>query len=195
MVWYGMVPHTNVTSYLDAVILVSASFCRTVRFSLRAYVPNTFFFSPIVRPCVRFGCGSLPSSRRRMARAICFFVRQHSSTQTAIRSIIVRSRRSFYIESLVPYHYNPYSRMKFQCSIATLLAGSVAAFAPPQTATPPSTTALHMVLEKPKEKKLPKIEVLKIESDHLVHPLKEVRGVVCNCRIWIHSVEAPAPVP
>ena len=31
-----------------------------------------------------------------------------------------------------------------------------------------------MVLEKPKEKKLAKIETLKIESDHLVHPLKEV---------------------
>ena len=33
-----------------------------------------------------------------------------------------------------------------------------------------------MVLEKPKEKKLAKIELLKIESDHLVHPLKEVRS-------------------
>ena len=34
---------------------------------------------------------------------------------------------------------------------------------------------LHMVLEKPPEKKLAKIEVLKIESDHLTHPLREVR--------------------
>jgi hypothetical protein len=33
---------------------------------------------------------------------------------------------------------------------------------------------LRMVLEKPVSKKLAKIEVLKIESDHLIHPLKEV---------------------
>jgi hypothetical protein len=32
-----------------------------------------------------------------------------------------------------------------------------------------------MVLEKPKEKTLAKIETLKIVSDHLIHPLKEVR--------------------
>jgi hypothetical protein len=31
-----------------------------------------------------------------------------------------------------------------------------------------------MVLEKPLSKKLAKIEVLKIESNHLIHPLKEV---------------------
>ena len=39
-----------------------------------------------------------------------------------------------------------------------------------------------MVLEKPKDKKLPKIEQLKVESDHLINPLKEVgcllRGLV-----------------
>jgi hypothetical protein len=31
-----------------------------------------------------------------------------------------------------------------------------------------------MVLEKPVQKKLAKIEELKIASDHLVHPLREV---------------------
>jgi len=34
-------------------------------------------------------------------------------------------------------------------------------------------SSLSMVLEKPKQKKLAKIESLKIESDHLIHPLKE----------------------
>jgi hypothetical protein len=34
---------------------------------------------------------------------------------------------------------------------------------------------LSMVLEKPKEKKLAKIEALKIESDHLIYPLKQVK--------------------
>lgn len=68
--------------------------------------------------------------------------------------------------------------MKFQLALTTwaVLAGSATAFAPsslkPSSAS--STTALNMVLEKPKEKKLPKIEVLKLESDHLIHPLKEV---------------------
>lgn len=66
--------------------------------------------------------------------------------------------------------------MKFELSFTTwaMLAGSTAAFVPPQAATSASTTALNMVLEKPVEKKLPKIEALKVESDHLIHPLKEV---------------------
>jgi hypothetical protein len=39
-----------------------------------------------------------------------------------------------------------------------------------------------MVLERPPvEKKLAKIEVLKVESDYLIHPLKEVR--TCGCPI------------
>jgi hypothetical protein len=37
-----------------------------------------------------------------------------------------------------------------------------------------SPSQLAMVLEKPLEKKLAKIEELKIASDHLVHPLQEV---------------------
>ena len=66
--------------------------------------------------------------------------------------------------------------MKFHFTLATwaILSGSTMAFTPVQPAATTSTTALNMVLEKPKEKKLPKIEVLKIESDHLIHPLKEV---------------------
>ena len=66
--------------------------------------------------------------------------------------------------------------MKFQFSLTmwAILAGSATAFVSPQAPAVSSTTALNMVLEKPKEKKLPKIEVLKIDSDHLIHPLKEV---------------------
>lgn len=51
-----------------------------------------------------------------------------------------------------------------------------------------TSATLSMVLEKPTARKVAKIEVLKIESDHLIHPLKEVRGVrfdwiccVCVC--------------
>jgi hypothetical protein len=33
---------------------------------------------------------------------------------------------------------------------------------------------LSMVLEKPKKKELAKIEALKVKSDHLINPLKEV---------------------
>lgn len=57
-----------------------------------------------------------------------------------------------------------------------LAATSTEAF----TATHPrqyrSTSSLHMVLEKPAAKKIPKIEQLKIDSDHLLHPLVEVCG-------------------
>lgn len=39
-----------------------------------------------------------------------------------------------------------------------------------------TSSSLHMVLEKPAAKKIPKIEQLKIDSDHLLHPLVEVCG-------------------
>mmetsp|Transcript_21547 Transcript_21547/g.27867 ORF Transcript_21547/g.27867 Transcript_21547/m.27867 type:complete len:92 (-) Transcript_21547:111-386(-) len=37
-----------------------------------------------------------------------------------------------------------------------------------------SLTRVNMVLEKPLAKKIPKIEQLKLDSDHLVNPLREV---------------------
>ena len=43
-----------------------------------------------------------------------------------------------------------------------------------------SSTQLSMVLEKPPTKKLAKIEQLKIDSDHLIHPLKEVGVCLCT---------------
>ena len=71
--------------------------------------------------------------------------------------------------------------MKFQLSAALLvtsLSGS-SAFVNPKSfgvASSGSATTLSMVLEVPKEKKLSKLEVLKIKSDHLTNPLKEVRS-------------------
>jgi len=38
-----------------------------------------------------------------------------------------------------------------------------------------SSSSLSMVLEKPTTKKIAKIEQLKVDSDYLIHPLKEVR--------------------
>ena len=43
-----------------------------------------------------------------------------------------------------------------------------------------SNSQLSMVLEKPPTKKLAKIEQLKIDSDHLIHPLKEVGVCLCT---------------
>ncbi len=44
-----------------------------------------------------------------------------------------------------------------------------------------SSSSLSMVLEKPKEKKLAKIESLKVDSDHLLKPLLTVRlSVTCG---------------
>lgn len=64
--------------------------------------------------------------------------------------------------------------MKFTAALSLFFVGASHAFAPPSFGIRRSSSHLSMVLEKPKAKKLPKIEVLKIESDHLVHPLKEV---------------------
>lgn len=55
---------------------------------------------------------------------------------------------------------------------ASLLA-TATGFSPMQSRRRSSVSSLSMVLEKPKTKKLPKIEVLKVNSDYLIHPLKE----------------------
>jgi hypothetical protein len=62
--------------------------------------------------------------------------------------------------------------------IASTLAVTGCAFTPLSFGTSQSSRSqLSMVLEKPKVKKLAKIESLKIESKGLVHPLKEVCSV------------------
>lgn len=61
-----------------------------------------------------------------------------------------------------------------------LIAWSADGFTSPTFAVTSQTTSsrsqLSMVLEKPKQKKLSKLEILKVSSDHLVHPLQEVRA-------------------
>jgi hypothetical protein len=68
--------------------------------------------------------------------------------------------------------------MKFSFTIAAalLICGATEAFVGPQVKR--SASSLSMVLEMPKQKKLQKIETLKIDSDYLRHPLAEVRCVV-----------------
>lgn len=60
-----------------------------------------------------------------------------------------------------------------------LLSGSAVAFTSPSTHRRETRLA---VLEKPQEKKLAKIEQLKIDSKGLIHPLKEVRTFPQPCR-------------
>jgi hypothetical protein len=52
---------------------------------------------------------------------------------------------------------------------------TVEAFLPLHLSSQKCTSALSMVLEKPKIKEIAKIEQLKVDSKYLVHPLKEVR--------------------
>jgi len=66
--------------------------------------------------------------------------------------------------------------MKVSSCVVALaaLSGSVTAFHAPSFASKARNgSSLSMVLEKPKVKKLAKIESLKVESDYLVQPLKE----------------------
>jgi hypothetical protein len=67
--------------------------------------------------------------------------------------------------------------MKYSVGLLGLLSvGSVSAFTVPfGSKVHRSKSTLSMVLEKPVDKKLAKIETLKIESNHLIHPLREVR--------------------
>mmetsp|Transcript_5353 Transcript_5353/g.7580 ORF Transcript_5353/g.7580 Transcript_5353/m.7580 type:complete len:631 (+) Transcript_5353:102-1994(+) len=66
--------------------------------------------------------------------------------------------------------------MKFSAvaTASVLFCGVASAFVQPSLLPRVKNgSSLSMVLEKPKQKKLQKIEVLKIDSDHLIHPLKE----------------------
>jgi hypothetical protein len=67
--------------------------------------------------------------------------------------------------------------MKLSIALVGLASvGSVSAFTVPfGSKVHRSKSTLSMVLEKPAEKKLAKIESLKVVSDHLINPLKEVR--------------------
>jgi hypothetical protein len=68
--------------------------------------------------------------------------------------------------------------MKFlSLTVAALSASAAMAFAPIQRSSlsGESSTALGMILEKPVEKKISKLETLKVVSANLIHPLKEVR--------------------
>eukprot|EP00978_Attheya_sp_CCMP212_P026183 scaffold85671_cov54-Attheya_sp.AAC.1 len=111
----------------------------------------------------------------------------HISSKTSARAVVIVFDSHQLCETdqwaafkLIPPPY--YSKMKFVAAIALLATASqVSGFTSPSfVRTPTSTsrngaTSLSMVLEKPK--KLSKLEVLKINSDHLIHPLKEVRCV------------------
>lgn len=59
------------------------------------------------------------------------------------------------------------------CSVATPDAEAFAPSLLTASRTKQSQTRVNMVLEKPAEKKIPKIEQLKIDSEYLVHPLYE----------------------
>jgi hypothetical protein len=56
--------------------------------------------------------------------------------------------------------------------------GTATAFLSTHVSNRGSGSSLSMVLEKPKVKKIAKIESLKVESDHLIRPLKEVRTLL-----------------
>ena len=64
--------------------------------------------------------------------------------------------------------------MKFHVAAALALCSASNAFAPSFGTKRASSSSLSMVLEMPKQKKLAKIETLKIDSHYLRDPLKEV---------------------
>lgn len=64
--------------------------------------------------------------------------------------------------------------MKFHVATALALCSVSNAFAPSLETKRASSSSLSMVLEMPKQKKLAKIETLKIDSHYLRDPLNEV---------------------
>jgi len=65
-------------------------------------------------------------------------------------------------------------------AVLIVAASTAHAFQSPLLATTSRSSRLAMVLEKPPAKKLAKIEQLKVDSDHLIHPLKEVGFVILS---------------
>lgn len=97
-----------------------------------------------------------------------------------INTCFVSSNNRTFQQQLLP-RIPRSSTMKFSSSAAAALlllqsySTTAFSFHPARvTSRRQRTSSLSMVLEKPKPKKLPKIEQLKIDSNHLVHPLIEV---------------------
>jgi hypothetical protein len=66
--------------------------------------------------------------------------------------------------------------MKFYAIVFATTMCRASAFVPVSFTRGATSSSLNMVLEMPKEtKKISKLEVLKVKSDHLIHPLREVR--------------------
>ena len=66
--------------------------------------------------------------------------------------------------------------VEMRCAaLVVLLAWTAEAFVPLRPSQ--KYTSLSMVLEKPKIKEIAKIEQLKVDSNYLLHPLKEVRWI------------------
>jgi hypothetical protein len=74
--------------------------------------------------------------------------------------------------------------MKLSVALLGLVSvGSVSAFTVPfGSKVHRSKSTLSMVLEKPVEKKLAKLETLKITSNHLIDPLPAVRCLLASKR-------------
>ena len=71
--------------------------------------------------------------------------------------------------------------------VALMVASPVLAFVPslPKSmavAGKGSSSSLSMVLEKPATKEISKLEMLKVNSKNLIHPLKEVSIWFVSCR-------------
>jgi hypothetical protein len=65
----------------------------------------------------------------------------------------------------------------YAVALASVVASASAFTGVPLVSRAASKSSLSMVLEKPKiDKKISKLEQLKIDSHHLVDPLKEVRN-------------------
>ena len=69
--------------------------------------------------------------------------------------------------------------MKFYAIVFATTMCRASAFVPVSFTRGATSSSLNMVLEMPKEtKKISKLEVLKVKSDHLIHPLREVRILI-----------------
>jgi hypothetical protein len=70
---------------------------------------------------------------------------------------------------------------------AVYLSGVSGFFTPASTTGQRFSCILNMVLEMPTEKKISKLETLKVSSDHLIHPLKEVRCFLVKMKLLVVS--------
>jgi len=133
---------------------------------------------------VAIGSSSLEIGDRRVAHSASNkarnVVKQSHPEKSRVRSFVCGPQEPLF-RATVRLKHPPslQNSINMKLLTAAVAVATTSAFSSPTLpSTSKSQSSLNMVLEKPATKKISKLETLKVNSENLVHPLKEVRFVL-----------------